>query len=81
MKIIVELELSRLEMATICSNSIERVLNNAIHIGGEAELGKPLSEGDRERASTLWQDCEELKPITTKLWGAVHNQIFKDKGV
>ena len=88
MKIKLELELTDAEVRMIGSMSLERVLNNAIHVGGEAQAcadsNEPATgrEVERwkdlaERGSTLWQDCEELKPVTMKIWNAVHNAMFE----
>ena len=74
MKITLTISLSDAEQHLIGSNSIERIFNNAIRVGSavESHPNPSLSED----ASTLWQDCEELKPITTKLWNEVRNAIF-----
>ena len=76
MQIQITLDLDDKEMALISSVSIERVMNNAINIGAVGSKVFKL-EAYKTDASTLWQDCEELKPITRKLWGAVQNQIFR----
>lgn len=76
MKITLTLELTEAEARQVLDNSIERVMNNAIHVGSAAQGCIYLSEGLRENASTLWQDCEELKPITYKLWENVRNALF-----
>lgn len=67
MKITITLDLDDAEQNTLLQYSIERVLNNAIYVGGQVELAKG---GLGERASTLWQDCEDLLPLTRKIWGA-----------
>lgn len=68
------LELTVPDQRRLLSNSLGRVMNNAVRVGGEAESALPL-EGDRERASTLWQDAEELGPLAERLWAAVANAI------
>jgi hypothetical protein len=57
----------------LLQNSIERVMNNAIWVGGEAQ--NELKGDASERGSTLWQDCEELKPLTCKIWGAAQEAV------
>jgi hypothetical protein len=76
MKIIIEIELNELEVKRIQTNSIERVMNNAIRIGrvGSDQLTK---SGDREDASILSEDCEDLKWTVVQLWNAARNEIFK----
>lgn len=77
----VELELTDAEMRRLLSISLERVINNAIYVGSAAE-DDPVEEVS-ERASTLWQDCEELKPLLMRLWdGAANNlrnQLYKER--
>ena len=73
--ITVTLVLSQREQAHILQNSIERVLNNAIFVGEKACASK--DEATSERGFTLFQDCEDLKEITTKLWNSARNEIFK----
>jgi hypothetical protein len=75
MKIIIEIELNELEARQIKVNSIERVMNNAIRVGsaGSHELKKG---SERECASILFEDCCDLKQITTKLWNYARNAIF-----
>ncbi len=69
MKITIELDLSIPEARHLLSNSLERVMNNAIFVGNKTESVKEASDvGLAERASTLWQDCEALKPLADKLW-------------
>lgn len=66
MKVQIELELTERELRLLLQNSLERVMNNAIYVGTTVE---DHTKGHiSERASTLWQDCEELKPLTVKLW-------------
>jgi hypothetical protein len=76
MKVTIELELSAKDIKLIRINSIERVMNNAIAVGlvGEQQL---KSQGDKECASTLWQDCEDLKSTVDKLWNSVRNQTWR----
>lgn len=69
-----ELELTYKDIMRIRQNSIERVLNNAIFIGGEVEHSK--NPDLSERGSILWQDCEELKPTVDKLWNRTRNALF-----
>lgn len=68
--------LTAAEEKLILQSSIERVFNNAIFIGhiGESDLKE---EEQRERASILWQDCEELKWVARKLWEREKDNIFK----
>jgi hypothetical protein len=70
-----EVELTEAEALQLTTNSIERVMNNAIHVGAVFERGGRSREGDRERASTLWQDCEELLPVMRKLWWDAANAV------
>lgn len=79
-KITIELELDLGEQQMLLQTSLERVLNNAIFVGSKAERAK----GDLgERASTLWQDCEMLLPLTRKVWGAAAEalrvELFKEE--
>jgi hypothetical protein len=76
LKLTIELELTDGEARFVSISSIERVLNNALNIGALAEAHLP-QEVDRIDASNLWQDAEELKPVTVKIWHAVHDAIFK----
>lgn len=73
MKVVLELELSDTEVLVFRQNSIERVFHNAIWVGQRFEQQDPT-----ERASILWQDCEELKPIVTHLWNSIRNATFTD---
>jgi hypothetical protein len=80
-KVTVEFELTDAEVIQLRQNSIERVLSNGIEVGQLVELSarpplRPVSPTLAESASTLWQDCEELKPVVTKLWGALQNAVF-----
>ena len=79
MKLTVTIDLTKLEEAQLGQNSIERVLNNAIFVGGEVdEAGEvTVPEDMAERASILWQDCEELKPLVCKIWAALQNARFE----
>jgi hypothetical protein len=83
-KILVELDLTPAEAKMLAQNSVERVLNNAIRVGGWVEEhldgGPKMSDEEQtmaESGSTLWQDCEELKPLVVKIWWAVHEEVFK----
>lgn len=67
--------LSKEEYTKVLQNSIERVMNTAIELGGAAENGE-TNEHLKELGSTSWQDCEELKSTNTKLWNEVRNAIF-----
>jgi hypothetical protein len=78
MKLIIEMELTEQEANYILSCSIERVMNNAINIGSKGEKELKL-ERDRENASVLWQDCEDAKPVTTKMWNTVRNAVFIER--
>jgi hypothetical protein len=76
MKIKIEIEVTDAEQKALLQNSIERVLNNAIDVGSAVEQkGARVSQDIRDRASTLWQDCEELKPIVSKVWWAAANEV------
>lgn len=77
MKVTITLELSEVDQIHIRQNSIERVMNNAIFVGGKVERVK--DESLAERASTLWQDCEELKSVTSRLWNAAREAIYTAK--
>jgi hypothetical protein len=76
MKVTVEFDLPPSAIKAIRANSIERVMNNAVALGlvGEKQLPR---QGDRECASTLWQDCEDLKPIVERLWNTVRNSTWR----
>jgi hypothetical protein len=76
MRFTIVVSLSENEAQTFRQNSLERVLNNAIHCGqlGETRFKNQL---DREKASTLWQDVEEVKPLLDGIWKSVQNEIFK----
>jgi hypothetical protein len=78
MKITIEIDLTEKQEVQIRQNSIERVLNNAISVGSRTE-NSGVSTGLREDASTLWQDAEDLKYVTTYIWNAVRDGIFKAK--
>lgn len=69
-----DIELSREEIFKLRQNSIERVFNNAIEVGTDGE--KELSGLAAERASTLWQDAEDLKELVDKLWRTAQNETF-----
>lgn len=75
MKITVEIELTAFQMGLIRGNSLERVLNNAIYVGGAGEH-ELKNESDREAASILWQDCSDMKPTLMTIWHAVSNAVF-----
>jgi hypothetical protein len=34
------------------------------------------SEAMRENGSSLWQDCDMLKPVLRKIWNAVSEAVF-----
>jgi hypothetical protein len=77
-KILIEIDLDKTEMAQICQNSIERLMNNAITVGEFIQSHTAATHPQMsDRGSTLWQDCEELKALNTKLWDVVRNEIFK----
>ena len=73
----VKIALSSADVALVMQNSLERVLNNAIDCGNELEKH---GTGDfiKESGSTLWQDCEELKPFLVKLWGLIQQESWKE---
>jgi hypothetical protein len=75
-KLVVEVELNNDEFVYLMEHSVERIFNNAIYIGelGEVQL---RSEVARERASTLWQDVEEVKPLLVRLWAKLMNEAHK----
>jgi hypothetical protein len=75
MKFKIEVELSEADQRRVMENSIARVLNNAIFVGKQVETSE--DEELAERASILWQDCEELISLTRNLWEAVRDAIFK----
>lgn len=64
------------EINDITENSMERVMNNAIDVGGYVER-ESKSDGYAERGSTLWQDCEDLKWTVNKLWNQTRDAIFR----
>lgn len=78
MKLTIEIELEESEANQIRQNSIERVLNTASEVGG---LGERFFKRDQDRqlASTSWQDCDDLKPVVVKIWGAVSNAVFLER--
>jgi hypothetical protein len=75
----VYLTLDEQEYRALLQNSIERVMNNAISVGNELQyfhqVGAVPTETPAELASTLWQDCDELKPLVVKIWGAVQQSV------
>lgn len=77
MKVTLEIELSESQVAQLLSNSIERVMNNAIYVGANGELAF-RKQVARERASTLWQDCEELKPLVCEIWSGLSEATRKE---
>jgi len=74
-KLTIEIEMSSENIRRLRENSILRVMNNAIFVGEKGEQ-KFQSDDLRERASTLWQDCEELKLIVNDLWRSAQNAAF-----
>ena len=76
MKLTIEVEISDKDRIQVLQNSLERVMNNAIFVGQCCE--KIKNSMVAERSSTLWQDCEELKDLTCKLWDALRNKVYED---
>lgn len=72
MKHTIEIELTDAQWKLVRSMSLERMINNAINIGGLAQA-QLKEESNREDGSSLWQDFEELKPLLMIIWRAVHN--------
>lgn len=66
--------LTQEQYTQLLQNSIERVLNNAIEIGGWGETGV-VPRSVREDASILWQDCTELKPLVCQIWTRVQEDV------
>ena len=75
MKHSIEIELTDAQWKLVRSMSLERMINNAINIGGLGET-QLKEERDRQDASSLWQDFEELKSTLMAIWNAVHNVAF-----
>ena len=61
----------------ILDNSIERVINASIQVAQAAETNRIHGYGIEELASTNWQDWEDLKPLTVKIWNSLRNSIFE----
>jgi hypothetical protein len=76
MKLLVEIELNKDEPMLIRTCSIERVMNNAIKVGSYVQNHDKSSEAMRENGSSLWQDCDMLKPVLRKIWNAVSEAVF-----
>lgn len=74
MKLTIEVEIPDRDAQAMLGWSIERVLNNAINIGTLAQTRLERSI-DCNDASTLWQDAEEIKPLTVRIWGATQEAI------
>lgn len=68
-------EYNKQEEDLILQNSIERVINSTKQIL-ERVPNKELPEGLQELMDTNYQDWEELKELTVKLWDDKRNQIF-----
>jgi hypothetical protein len=80
MTITLTLTLTPKEVNDITENSMERVMNTAIEVGGWAESAARNPEVNSrmsELGSTSWQDCEDLKWTVNKLWNQTRDAIFK----
>jgi hypothetical protein len=76
MKITIELELNKDEPLLIRTCSIERVLNNAIEVGSYVQNLSRARDDMAQNGSTLWQDCDMVKPVLRKIWGAISEAVF-----
>ena len=76
MKITVEIELNKDEPMLIRTCSVERVLNNAIEVGTYVQNLGRAREDMQENGSTLWQDCDMLKPVLRNIWNTVSEAVF-----
>lgn len=74
----VTVELTKQEEHEVCTNSIERVMNNAIKCAMQMIVETDgLNEQLNEDLWTLANDCEALKAINSKIWDATREGIFK----
>lgn len=72
-KFTITVELDDADQLYLLQNAIERGINNAIWVGRRVE--KKTAGDMSERASTLWQDFEEVKPLLCKIWGATQEAV------
>ena len=70
--------LTATEKRMIMENSIERVINTSIDLADHVKTYYK-QEHIREAADTNYQDWNELKWLTRKLWERERNSIFKEE--
>lgn len=70
------MQLTEADRIMLLSNSIERVCNTAMEVGGWTQ-NNAKDEHMQELGSTSWQDIEELKPLLCKLWNDAQERVRK----
>jgi len=74
-RVTLTLVLNEADCLRLLDNSIERVLSNAARVGEAAAKAK--SEALSEAGSVLWQDADELRPLTTRIWNAARDAVLR----